>query len=74
MCKQLQHSEASDVTVIITGDGAFNFQRNDLIHFLHDDLNVIIIYMRNNIFHLGKNSDADIYNCSDKKIRRYWFS
>jgi len=24
--------------------------------------------MRNNIFHLGKNSDADIYNCSDKKF------
>ncbi len=22
--------------------------------------------MRNDIFHLGKNSDADIYNCSDK--------
>ena len=35
---------------------------------MRDDLNVIIIYMRNNIFHLGKNSDADIYNCSDKKF------
>jgi len=67
-CKQLQHSGASDVAVVITGDGGFNFQLNDLIHFLRDDLNVIIIYMRNNIFHLGKNSDADIYNCSDKKF------
>ena len=64
--KLLQHQQSDDIAVVITGDGGFNFQLNDLIHFLRDGLNVIIIYMRNDIFHLGKNSDADIYNCSDK--------
>jgi len=71
-CKQLQQLGAEkaaterDVAVVITGDGGFNFQLNDLIHFLRDGLSVIIIYMRNDIFHLGKNSDAQIYHCSDK--------
>ncbi|WP_044832541.1 thiamine pyrophosphate-dependent enzyme [Thalassomonas actiniarum] len=73
-CKQLQQLGAgkaateNDVAVVITGDGGFNFQLNDLIHFLRDDLSVIIIYMRNDIFHLGKNSDAEIYHCSDKNF------
>jgi len=65
-CKKLQAMQSDDVAVVLTGDGGFNFQLNDLIHFLRDGLNVIILYMRNDIFHLGKNSDADIYNCSDK--------
>jgi len=65
-CKQLKANNLDDIAVVITGDGGFNFQLNDLIHFLRDNLNVIIIYMRNNIFHLGKNSDADIYHCSDQ--------
>ena len=73
-CKQLQQLGAdkpateNEVAVVITGDGGFNFQLNDLIHFLRDGLSVIIIYMRNDIFHLGKNSDADIYHCSDKSF------
>ncbi|MCL1125865.1 thiamine pyrophosphate-dependent enzyme [Shewanella surugensis] len=67
-CRKLVEQQSNDVAVVITGDGGFNFQLNDLIHFLRDDLNVIIIYMRNDIFHLGKNSDADIYHCSDKKF------
>ncbi|WDE14481.1 thiamine pyrophosphate-binding protein [Thalassomonas haliotis] len=73
-CKQLQQlggkktATGKDVAVVITGDGGFNFQLNDLIHFLRDDLSVIIIYMRNDIFHLGKNSDAEIYHCSDKNF------
>ncbi len=65
-CRKLKQQQSDDVAIVITGDGGFNFQLNDLIHFLRDDLNVIIIYMRNDIFHLGKSGDADIYNCSDK--------
>jgi len=26
---------------------------------------VTIIYMRNNVYHLGKSSDADVYRCND---------
>lgn len=67
-CKKLISSGAKDLPIVITGDGGFNFQLNELIHFLRDELNIIIIYMRNNIFHLGKNSDAEIYHCSDEKL------
>ncbi len=55
-----------DRAVVITGDGGFHFQLNELIHFLKDQTNVIIIYMRNNVFHLGKSSDTPIYHCNDK--------
>ena len=54
-----------DRAVVITGDGGFHFQLNDLIHFLKDATNVTIIYMRNNVYHLGKSSDADVYRCND---------
>ena len=57
-----------DRAVVIIGDGGFNFQLNDLIHFLKDSTNVTIIYMRNNVYHLGKGSDADIYRCTDEKF------
>jgi len=67
-CRKLKEQQSDDVAVVITGDGGFNFQLNDLIHFLRDDLSVIIIYMRNDIFHLGKNGEADIYHCSDKQF------
>ena len=33
---------------------------------MKDKLNITIVYMRNNIFHLGKNSNAEIYNCSSE--------
>lgn len=52
-------------TILITGDGGFHFQLNELIHFQKQQLPVIIIYMRNNIFHLGKSGDGEIYHCSD---------
>ena len=51
--------------VVITGDGGFHFQLNELIHFLKDKSDVTIVYMRNNIFHLGKSSDTYIYHCND---------
>lgn len=52
--------------VVIIGDGGFHFQLNELIHFLKDRTDVTIIYMRNNIFHLGKSGDGSIYHCNDK--------
>ncbi len=61
----LKGKKANDAVVVITGDGGFHFQLNELIHFMKGSLSVIIIYMRNNIFHLGKNSDAAIYSCND---------
>lgn len=51
--------------VVIIGDGGFHFQLNELIHFLKDQTDVTIIYMRNNVFHLGKSGDGDIYHCND---------
>lgn len=54
--------------VVIIGDGGFHFQLNELIHFLKDKTDVTIIYMRNNIFHLGKSGDGNIYHCNDEKF------
>lgn len=54
--------------VVIIGDGGFHFQLNELIHFLKDKTDVIIIYMRNNIFHLGKSGDGKIYHCNDENF------
>jgi len=54
--------------VVIVGDGGFHFQLNELIHFLKDKTDVTIIYMRNNIFHLGKSGDGDIYHCNDENF------
>ena len=51
--------------VVIIGDGGFHFQLNELIHFLKDKTDVTIIYMRNNIFHLGKSGNGKIYHCND---------
>lgn len=51
--------------VVIIGDGGFHFQLNELIHFLKDQTDVTIIYMRNNIFHLGKSGNGKIYHCND---------
>ncbi len=55
-------------TVVLTGDGGFHFQLNELIHFQKQDLPVIIIYMRNNIFHLGQCGNGPIYHCSDAQF------
>jgi len=54
--------------VVIIGDGGFHFQLNELIHLLKDKTDVTIIYMRNNIFHLGKSGDGDIYHCNDENF------
>jgi len=54
--------------VVIIGDGGFHFQLNELIHFLKDQTDVTIIYMRNNVFHLGKSGDGAIYHCNDQQF------
>lgn len=64
VAKKLKQLASDDIAVVITGDGGFNFQLNELIHFQREKLTVIIVYMRNDIFHLGKSSDGDIYHCS----------
>lgn len=64
VCEELKERNSDDIAVVITGDGGFHFQLNELIHFMKDGLSVVIVYLRNNIFHLGKNSNAEIYNCS----------
>lgn len=66
IAQRLQDNGDQDRAVIIIGDGGFHFQLNELIHFLKDRTHVTIIYMRNNIFHLGKSSDAKIYHCNDE--------
>ena len=65
VAEKTKASGSGDRTVVITGDGGFHFQANELIHFLKGDLPVTIVLMRNNIFHLGKSGDAPIYHCSD---------
>lgn len=54
--------------LLITGDGGFNFQSNELINLQKQNANLIILYMRNNIFHLGKCGDAPIYACNDERF------
>jgi indolepyruvate decarboxylase len=54
----------TDRAVVITGDGGFHFQLNELIHFQKRGLAVTIVYMRNDIFHLGKGGDGPVYHCS----------
>ena len=71
--QRLKQQNADDVNkqeraVVIIGDGGFHFQLNELIHFLKDKTDVTIIYMRNNIFHLGKSGDGDIYHCNDENF------
>lgn len=64
VCHALRDKKSSDIPVVISGDGGFHFQCNDLIQFLREKLFVVIILMNNRIFHLGKNSDAQIYQSS----------
>ncbi|MBI1837640.1 MAG: thiamine pyrophosphate-binding protein [Flavobacteriia bacterium] len=68
VCEVLKEKQADDVAIVITGDGGFHFQLNELIHFMKNNLNVVILYMRNNIFHLGKNSESKIYSCSSPEF------
>jgi len=71
--QRLKEQASKDVNkqeraVVIIGDGGFHFQLNELIHFLKDQTDVTIIYMRNNIFHLGKSGDGKIYHCNDENF------
>ncbi|WNC67520.1 thiamine pyrophosphate-binding protein [Thalassotalea nanhaiensis] len=64
ICNEIQKQETDDIAVLITGDGGFHFQLNELIHLQKDQSSLIIIYMRNDIYHLGKSGEGDIYHCS----------
>jgi TPP-dependent 2-oxoacid decarboxylase len=66
--QRIKDNGDNDRAVVIIGDGGFHFQLNELIHFLKDDTNVTIIYMRNNVFHLGKSGDSAIYHCNDVRF------
>ncbi|QYK12754.1 thiamine pyrophosphate-binding protein [Shewanella rhizosphaerae] len=61
---QLAEQGSTQSVVVITGDGGFNFQANELINLQKQGANLVIVYMRNNIFHLGKAGDAPIYACN----------
>ncbi|HEX4911171.1 MAG TPA: thiamine pyrophosphate-dependent enzyme [Permianibacter sp.] len=54
-----------DRVILLTGDGGFHFQLNELIHVQKEKLALLVLYMRNNIFDLGKSGDGPIYHCSD---------
>lgn len=64
--QSINNSDKRERAVVIIGDGGFHFQLNELIHFLKDRTDVTIIYMRNNVFHLGKSGDNKVYQCNDK--------
>lgn len=68
VAERVQSRQLDARTIVITGDGGFHFQLNELIHFQKQKLPLIIIYMRNNIFHLGKSGDGEIYHCSDSEF------
>jgi len=68
VAQRLSAQSETERAVVIIGDGGFHFQLNELIHFLKDGSNVTIIYMRNNVFHLGKSGDGAIYHCNDKQF------
>lgn len=68
VAERLQTRQIDARSIVISGDGGFHFQLNELIHFQKQQLPLIIIYMRNNIFHLGKSGDGEIYHCSDRQF------
>jgi indolepyruvate decarboxylase len=45
VCEVLKERKLNDVAVVMTGDGGFHFQLNELIHFMQHELNVIIIWV-----------------------------
>ncbi len=66
VAQRIKDNGSQDRALVIVGDGGFHFQLNELIHFLKDQTDVTIIYMRNNVFHLGKSGDSAIYHCNDQ--------
>jgi len=63
---QLADINSLQLVLVMIGDGGFNFQANERINLQKQAANVTILYMRNNIFHLGKAGDAPIYSCNDQ--------
>ncbi|ABE54662.1 thiamine pyrophosphate enzyme-like TPP binding region [Shewanella denitrificans OS217] len=61
---ELQWQQCQQPILVITGDGGFNFQSNELINLQKQNANITILYMRNNVFHLGKAGNAPIYHCN----------
>lgn len=68
VAQRLQDNACDERAVVIIGDGGFHFQLNELIHFLKDKTDVTIVYMRNNVFHLGKSGNDAIYHCNDERF------
>lgn len=68
VAQRIQDNAKDERAVVIIGDGGFHFQLNELIHFLKDKTDITIIYMRNNVFHLGKSGDDAIYHCNDERF------
>ena len=68
VAQRIKSQQLAERAVVIIGDGGFHFQLNELIHFLKDKTDVTIVYMRNNIFHLGKSGDGAIYHCNDTEF------
>lgn len=64
VAESIRRGGHDDRTVLITGDGGFHFQLNELIHLQKEQLPVTIIYMRNDVFHLGKSGNGPVYHCS----------
>lgn len=64
VAESIRQGGHSDRAVLITGDGGFHFQLNELIHLQKQGLPLTIVYMRNDVFHLGKGGDGPIYHCS----------
>lgn len=61
-------SNYQDIPVVLIGDGGFHFQSNELASIQRDDLFMIILFFRNNIFHLGKLSSSPVYNCHHENL------
>lgn len=66
VAENVRREGLDDRVVLITGDGGFHFQLNELIHIQKQGLPLTIVYMRNDIFHLGKSGDGPIYHCSTR--------
>ncbi|MCO4782347.1 MAG: thiamine pyrophosphate-binding protein [Candidatus Cloacimonetes bacterium] len=67
-CNVIKSNNLDDIPLVVTGDGGFQFQCNELIHFLKEKHFAIIVLMRNNIFHLGKQGDCPMYTCGSEDM------
>ena len=57
-----------NIPIVITGDGGFHFQSNELSTLQRDNCFVIILLLRNDIYHLGKINNSPSYNCNSKNM------